>query len=125
MDSKMNTLNQSISNLKEEVVGLNSAIARQEKNQKLQWAITNAGLNSFEFYMKDKLIESTSFVVAILLSFRKGTGHYITNRRLKYSGNLEDDEKQFRDALSTQIHDLLSQKPPIAVAENGHAIYYS
>lgn len=130
IDSKLNTLNQSISNLKEEVVGLNSAIAVQTKNQKLQWAIENSGLNSFHFYVKDSYnrVESTSFTKAILLSFRKGTGHYITNRSMKeynrYGNDTEEGEKQFRDALSTQIHELLGQKPRIAVADNGYAIYY-
>ncbi len=132
MDSKLNTLNQSISNLKEEVVGLKSAIALQTKNQKLEWAISNAGLSSsFQFYVKDSYhrVESTSFVKTILFSFRKGTGHYITNRSITkyndYGNNSEEGEKQFRDALSTQIHELLGQKPRIAVADNGYAIYYS
>jgi hypothetical protein len=132
MDSKLNTLNQSISNLKEEVVGLNSAVALQTKNQKLQWAISNAGLNSFSFYVKDgyNRVESTSFVKTILFSFRKGNGHYITNRSMtdynRYGNNTEvQGEQQFRDALSAQIHELLGQKPLVAVDDNGYAIYYS
>jgi hypothetical protein len=132
IDSKLNTLNQSISNLKEEVVGLNSAIAVQTKNQKLQWAIENSGLNSFHFYIKggySNRVESTSFAKTILLSFRKGTGHYITDRSMKpYNGygneKEEEGEKKFRDALSTQIHELLGQKPRIAVVDLGYAIYY-
>jgi hypothetical protein len=32
---------------------------------------------------------------------------------------------KFRVALSKQIHELLGQKPRIAVAEDGYAIYYS
>jgi hypothetical protein len=88
MGSKLNTLNQSILNLNAEVVALNSAIAIQTKNQKLQWAIANAGINSFHFYAKGKKnqLESTSFVKTILFSFRKGTGHYITNRSLHTTG---------------------------------------
>ena len=41
MDSKLDTLNQSILNLKEEVAGLKTSIDVQTKNQKLQWAINN------------------------------------------------------------------------------------
>lgn len=132
IDSKLNTLNQSILNLKEEVVGLNSANAVHAKNQKLQWAIDNAELGSFEHYVKTEnsynRFKSTIFVKDILLSFRNGTGLYITNRSMKAYGNYGNDpaegEKQFRDALSTQIHDLLGQKPRIAVADKGYAIYY-
>ena len=101
-----------------------------KSSSKLQWAIENSGLNSFHFYVKDSYnrVESTSFAKTILLSFRKGTGHYITNRSMKeynrYGNDTEEGEKQFRDTLSTQIHELLGQKPRIAVADNGYAIYY-
>jgi hypothetical protein len=109
---------------------LNSAIAVQTKNQKLQWAIENSGLNSFHFYVKDNYnrVESTSFAKKILLSFRKGTGHSIANRSMKeytrHGKDTEEGEKQFRDALSTQIHELLGQKPLIAVADKEYTIYY-
>ena len=125
VDSKLNALNQSISNLDRAVVKLNSVISNQEKDQKLQWAISNAGLNSFKYYAKDTYsrIESTNFVKTILFSFRKGTGHYITNCSMTdYS---EEGETQFREALCTQIHELIGQKPRIAIAELGYAIYYS
>ena len=131
VDSKMNTLDQSISNLKEEVVKLNSAISIQAKDQKLQWAISNAGLNSFEYYGKDtnyKQVESSSFVKTILFSFRKGMGFYVTDRSMaqySYGRDVEEGEKQFRDALSKQIHELIGQKPRIALADDGYAIYYS
>lgn len=110
---------------------LNTAAALQAKDQKLQWAISNIGLNSFQFYAKDSYqkVESASFVKTILFSFRKGTGHYITNRSMTgynaYGNKPEEGEKQFRDALSTQIHELTGQQPRIAVADSGYAIYYS
>ena len=131
MDSKLNTLNKSVLDLKEEVAGLGSAIAVQTKNQKLQWAIDNSGLNSFHFFVKGtyQKVESSSFVKTILLFFRQGLGQYITNRSMiNYDGygnrNMEEGEKQFRDALSEQIHKLLGQKPRISVAADGYAIYY-
>ncbi len=76
-------------------------------------------------------VESTGFVKTVLLSFRKGTGHYVTNRSLipdcyRYGKDkVEDGEKQFREALTSQIHELIGQKPRIAVADSGYAIYYS
>jgi chromosome segregation ATPase len=76
-DSKLNTLNQSLTDLKEQIVKLNEKVATQTKNQKLEWAISNAGTNSFKFYTKDNDysgVESTGFVKTVLLSFRKGLG---------------------------------------------------
>jgi hypothetical protein len=71
-------------------------------------------------------------VKSILMSFRRGDGRYITGRSIDidyhyYSDakKIEDGEKQFRDKLSQQIHDLLGVKPRVAVADNGYAIYYS
>ena len=78
-DSKLNTLNQSVTDLKEQMVRLNELLAAQTKNQKVEWAISNAGINSFKFYPKDNDysgVESTGFVKTVLLSFRKGTGRY-------------------------------------------------
>jgi hypothetical protein len=34
-------------------------------------------------------------------------------------------EKLFREALEAQIHELTGQKPRIAMADKGYAIYYS
>jgi hypothetical protein len=127
--AQLNTVNQSILNLKEEVVGLKNDLANLAKNEKLQWAITNAALNAFEYYEKDtyRKIESTSVVRSILFSFSQGVGHYITNRSMTHYNNakMEEGEKQFRDALSKSIHQLLGQKPRIALADSGYAIYYS
>jgi len=139
MDSKLNTLNQSILNLKEAVVaaiGLQvAAIGLQSKDQKLQWAISNAGMNAFMFYQKHEshyyrqdTTNSTDLVKTILLSFRKGCGLNITNRSKKqWVGNNhgEEGEKKFRDALSNQLHELLGHKPRISLENNVYAIYYS
>ena len=128
-----------MSTLKDEVVKLNSAIARLTKNQQLEWAISNAGLNSFKFYDKDigdfnNHVESTSLVKNILFFFRKDRGRYITNRSMKpykeYNrvtpqAEVDEGEKLFRAALSTQIHELIGQEPRIALADKAYAIYNS
>ena len=61
----------------------------------------------------------------------RGLGVTITNRNLiqqsyRYGKDkVEDGEKQFREALESQIHELIGQNPRIAVADSGYAIYYS
>ncbi|KAJ1509981.1 hypothetical protein HMI54_001864 [Coelomomyces lativittatus] len=128
----MTALDQSISNLQNEVVKLNAKIVFQTKCQNLEWAISNVGINAFKYFLKSegcREIESTIFVKWVLLSFRTGKGHYITNRSMKQYSYLESDilegERQFREALSDQIHELIGQKPRIALADDGYAIYYS
>jgi hypothetical protein len=130
VDAKLNTLNQSISSLKEEMSSLKVAIDVQTKDQKLQWAITNADVNAFLYYDKEtspnREAYSTRLVRSILMSFRKGEGMCIKRSTCKNSSKrIEDMEKQFRDKLSQQIHDLLGHKPRITVVDQGYAIYYS
>jgi hypothetical protein len=120
----------SVESLKQEIVKLNEEIAIQTKNQKLEWAISNTGVNSFEYYQKNgsyNSISSANFVKFVLLSFRRGVGHYITDRSMtRYDyGTNEEGEKQFRDKLSNQIHELLGHKPRISLAKDGYVIYYS
>ena len=137
MDSKINTLDQSISNLteevselKEEVSELKEELALQSKNQKLEWAFSNAGYKSFKYYYKNnsQQIDSKNLVQGILISFRQGKGNYTCDHSMTpYFGNqkVEKGEKQFRDALSDQINDLIGHMPRITLEDNGYVIYYS
>lgn len=57
VDTKLNTLNKSISTLKEEIVQLNALMARQtaaneaqSKEKKIRWAISNSEVNAFTYY---------------------------------------------------------------------------
>ena len=88
MDSKMNTLNQSILNLKEDVSELKKELALQTKNQKLEWAFSNAGYNSFKYYKKGGYgeVDSKIFVQDIMLGFKQGRGYDITNKSMTSAG---------------------------------------
>ena len=130
MDSKLNTLNQSISNLKEEVVPLlfKRRIKSCNGQSKTLRIIIFLRLIFQKFEKKDdRRVEFTSFVKTILLSFRKGTGHDITNRSCQpyhYRNDTKNGEKHFRDELSKHIHELLGHEPRIALGDNGYEIYY-
>jgi hypothetical protein len=135
VNSNLKVLNQSISDLKEVVVSLKSITALQAKDISLQWAISNAGLNCFKMYRKDpssyNAVDSTELVREILFSFRTGRGRYIngfsmiTYSQYSNTSQQEEGEKQFRDKISQQIHELLGQKPRIDVVDKSYAIYYS
>ena len=120
------------------LVGVMQSIAdnqqQQVKNQKLEWAIMNANLGSFKYFQKDNsehAIDSTVFVKTVLLSFRRGVGQYITNRSMeRYHFHadktpIDAGEQRFRDALVSQVHDLVGSRPRVALAGNGYAIYFS
>jgi hypothetical protein len=138
-ESKMNTLIQSIAELKKEMTDLNANVVRQTKHQTLEWAISNAGMDSFKYYKKDNRstyhggsdVASTELVRSVLMWFRQGMGAYIENNSLTpYLSNDtkekdEEGEKKFRDALSTQIHNLTGQKPRIVMSDGRYVIYYS
>jgi hypothetical protein len=140
-ESKMNTLIQSIAELKKEMTKLNANVVLQTKHQMLEWAISNAEVGSFKYYEKDDCndgyhynrsqVASAELVRLVLMNFRNGSGRYIdklgltsTSYRCGNEKN-EESEKQFRDALSTQIHNLTGQKPRFAITDGRYAIYYS
>lgn len=126
IESKLDILNQSIINLTRE-------ISKQGLNNRVDWAIANAGTNSFKFYVKNrnKPVDSTEFVRKVLMSFRRGTGRFIGDfSMIRYDGfhtplEIEEGECQFRTELSNQIQDLICKMPRIAREDKGYAIYYS
>ncbi len=103
--------------------------------QRLQWAISNAEVNFFFFYEKAKSNfyrsneNSAAFVKAVLLSFQRGSGHYLNDRSFteyRHHNSIEEEgEKKFREALSTQIHALTGVKPRISLDDDGYVIFYS
>ena len=108
LDSQMNTLNQSIVDLKEE-------IALQTKNQTLEWAIG--------YIRKYSISDSTSNgILQILFSFRRGDGHPV--RYLHFHD--KEMRKTFRDDLIQQIHRFTGRMPQIEdIDHDGFTIYYS
>jgi CO dehydrogenase/acetyl-CoA synthase alpha subunit len=140
-ESKMNTLIQSIAELKKEMTELNANVVLQTKHQTLEWAISNAEMGSFKYYEKAdnyncyhcnrSQVASAELVRLVLMIFRNGSGRYIDKLGLTHtsSGGVNDQnkesEKNFRDALSTQIHNLTGQKPRFAITDGRYAIYYS
>jgi cell division GTPase FtsZ len=136
IDSKINTMNQQLlacsqnlssmeSNFTASMTLMNQSVAQLTKNQTICWAIEHAEVNQFEFLNSGGIAKSGQFVKETLLYFRTGVGRYIpTDYFIRYAS---DGEKAFRDALSKQIHELLGQKPRIALKEGTeqYCNYYS
>lgn len=118
LDLKLDTINKTISVLQEEMVRL---IAMEQKDGKLQWAITNAELNHFQFNRKGlwPTAWSDDFIRKALFEMRKGKGYRIVRFGIGHhyhepsNPEAQDkaDEKEFRDAFQKQIYGLTGVKP--------------
>jgi len=104
----------------------------QDKERRIEWAISNCGLKSFKFFTKDggwQDIDSKYLIQEILFSFRRGHGRYIrgmsSTRYNNNAGDTHKGEEQFRVKLKDQLAHLLGKEPRVAKEEQGYAIYYS
>ncbi len=129
-EARTETLIQSIKDFKKEVSDLKRIHAEESKRHDWEWAMANANIGAFHFFKKDgRGYTSTEFVQHILLSFRRGGGHFIAER-LEYhpytdAAKIESEEKKFRDAIVNQIHGLTGVKPQIVMGKDGYAIIES
>ena len=116
--------------IQDELKKQTNMLTDQSKARRLEWALANCKVNSFRYFSKGEWQDKdcAEFVQLCLFAFREGTGYYITDRSMRqYRKDKEDGEfeKQFRDKLVKQLHQLLGVKPRVAEAEHGYAIYYS
>jgi hypothetical protein len=128
-DTKMNTVNQNVKELKTE-------LTQHAKMQTLAWAIANCDLNSFYYDEPGvSLCSSQDLVRSILFTFRQGFGYYLSDKarlapKETFSMREESEEQKrkseqdFRDNVSNQIHQLTGTKPLISKEEEGYLIYY-
>ena len=128
-NGKMNALEQSVSDLKTHVDAWKGEARHYNKMQTLAWALENAHLGSFKYhnYQFDEpyVTSSKDYAQSVLMSFRMGLGqiigpHYMVDEE----GN--DNEEQFRQEISNQIHMLTGVRPRINREDDGnYAISYS
>ncbi len=154
LEGKLSEVNKEIKSLKGELVTIASRIetlriemretlvsewakfssksTEQDKQRRIEWAMSNCGLKSFKFFTEESRwnqVDSKDLIQDILLWFRRGSGRYIRGMSAtEYSGNSGKDEKgeeQFRVKLKDQLAHLLGKEPRVAKEEQGYAIYYS
>ena len=119
-DSILNKLQEYSDLFDAKMLVFKNSIAEASNKQSLEWSISNADLNSFEFYdSKDKKIQnSCAFVRQILLKFRRNAGMMIP----KYY-TLNDSHSDFINALKSQIHELVGLEPCIQIENEESFIY--
>ena len=104
---------------------LKSNSATQSKIQSLQWAISNSNIGSFKYFSKGQCHNSACLVQGILGSFMQNGGYYINGRSKEMNSQNGKGEKEFRDLLVAQIHQLTGVKPVVDLFEGEYAIYCS
>ena len=104
---------------------LNSSIGIQTKRTVLQLAIQNADSNSFEYYnIEDATtLDSAELVRQILFAFNAGVWFTLEDCRMSPYDNEEDEEseREFREMLRDQIHELTGMKPRIKYEKDDEA----
>jgi len=108
--------------------------AQQLKHQSLTWALDNVSndfCNSFKYYNEQQeLLDGQKLLKTILLSFRKGSGHYIDNRVLEVDYHKSGgkfgafDCEIFRTRVVAEVETLIGMKPMLRKYEGRNAIFF-
>ena len=117
-DDKINTVNQNIDKLFSEIKKSNDISAKQLKLKKLELALAQTHLSSFEYhdgYQK----KSAELAKSIIGWFILGYGYNLPDAYI-YERNYTKSKKAFQDKLVKQIKDLIGREPRV----KGGAIYY-
>ena len=120
-DDKINTVNQNIDKLFSEVKKSNDMSAKQLKLKKLELALAQTHLNSFEyqdnFGNRKNSAELAKFIIGW---FILGYGYNLPDAFIYETHYTVESKKAFQDKLVKQIKDLIGREPRV----EGGAIYY-
>ena len=123
--ANMKSIVQSFETLKSGVGDLKAQLILLSKQRSVEWALSNCSLNSFDYYTKDgQTCKSSEIARLCLLAFRIEFGRYINDGFMDRYNKNDETQKQFREKLQEQLHELLGKKPRIAKAEHGWCVYY-
>ena len=131
-DDKIDTVNQNIDKL-------NETMKNDRKMQSLEWAIQNADVNCFDYYVPNAnscyhtKTTSTVLIRNTLLWFRRGRGYYLDDGNIHdqdpaYLREQQKDEakEKFRTKFVAQIYALTGVEPRLEKQTDGrYIIYYS
>jgi hypothetical protein len=131
-DAKLNSVNQHLSSLKEEVTASKQEMQLQRKIQSIEWALANldAGPIFQIYYDRDdnnrRQTSTKELLQKILSSFRTGTGFYLPKYWSMIAENAltMNGQKSFEDKVVAHLHFLLGTKPVVKMASDGRAIVY-
>ena len=132
-DAKINTLNQHLMGVQNEIGALKSLMEEERKRKTLESARALTKLESFEYYDISSRKDSSDLARTALDWFLLGYGCYLPNDG-KMSQNInqvdmeryEQSKKDFRDTFTMQMKILIKREPRLVQDNDGSwAIYYS
>jgi hypothetical protein len=141
VNSTLGTIHDSVYQLASEFRSLKMLVERQEKMQRIAFAIENCDYGSFEYYNGVNFChhQSHHLVKSILFAFRLDDGYELPTEcsiDQSFSVRKSDDrqdaeeknmngEKLFHESLVTQIHALTGIEPRIEKIDGADIIWYS
>ena len=118
-----------IHGLMEKAVDSSTALESATTTQILQWAISNAGQFSFNYYdvKNHQTYDSAGMMKAILGRFMQGGGKYLPEGHVESGEWNEADEDKveaFHNAVVEQIYSLTGRKVEVQEDDTGFYVFY-
>eukprot|EP00985_Skeletonema_marinoi_P022885 scaffold14831_cov79-Skeletonema_marinoi.AAC.2 len=131
-DAKINTLNQHVAGVKDEIVALKSLLKEETKQKTLERALSLTDIDSFEYYPSRSYQKSNSgeLVKKAIKWFMLGSGMILSSdycmKQNVYGNEATTSNEDFRAKFIEQIKTLIKREPRVEKRSNGNfAIYYS
>lgn len=127
-DAKINTLNQHVTGVKEEIIALKALLEEEMKQKTLERALSMTDLEAFEYYKGSYQRFSTDQLAKDVIKwFLLGYGFNIPScYSTKEYSKKEADQAAFRQKFKAQIKTLIKREPRMFQKADGNfAIHYS
>jgi hypothetical protein len=127
------SLHESINSLKKELTDSRKSEQFHTNLQQLSWAINNAALNEFEYYMinNPQRLSSSKLVTNVLLNFRQSAGAMFKKNvfsvypTFSSTVSIIEGEMIFFDKLCNQVHQLTGSRPKLKDSVDGWVVFQS
>ena len=108
---------------------MSKSVALLMKHQRIDWAIANASIGTFNCLDRSdgyqRQSSSTEIIKMILSTFRMNCGHVITKYETNDGGySIKDGKAEFRAAIVKQLYNLLGTQPRLVSNDEQCVIYY-
>jgi hypothetical protein len=94
------------------------------KQERLEWALNNCGIDSFDFLENEYGMNSSETLCKeIIMFFKRERGYYIDEMFVGHYN--KNGEEEFKRHLSFQLHGLTGKEPRFGLSENRNAVWYN
>lgn len=125
-DAKINTLNQNVQGVKNEIVAMKALLEEERKQKTLERALKLTDLGSFKYHTASEYTDKNSSDLAktAIGWFMLGYGFQLPKNATVYNNNNRNED--FYEKFKGQIKDLIKREPRLVKKDDGsYSIYYS